>query len=166
MTVNNATTASITMNPGHAFDTTIAGTSYQFVNITERILQPTAGVYTYSNIPIYEGSWVTTKFTVDVSDIDQLYIIPNDNVDISTLAVSIQTSAEDTTTTTFTKANNLVEIKSTTNAYFIQETVEGEWQVYFGDGVVGTKPIDGNIVTLSYVVTTVSYTHLTLPTKA
>ena len=153
VSVNNATTASITMNAGHAFDTTIAGTSYQFVNITERILQPTAGVYTYSNIPIYEGSWVTTKFTVDISDADQLYIIPNDNVDISTLAVSIQTSAEDTTTTTFTKANNLVEVKSTTNAYFIQETVEGEWEVYFGDGVVGTKPIDGNIVILSYVVT-------------
>ena len=153
VTVNNATTSSITMNAGHAFDTTIAGTTYQFVNITERILQPTAGIYVYSNIPIYEGSWVTTKFTVDISDADQLYIIPNDNVDISTLAVSIQTSAQDTTTTTFTKANNLVEVKSTTNAYFIQETVEGEWQVYFGDGVVGTKPIDGNIIILSYVVT-------------
>ena len=153
VTVNNANTASITMNAGHAFDTTIAGTTYQFVNITERILQPTAGIYVYSNIPIYEGSWVTTKFTVDISDADQLYIIPNDNVDISTLAVSIQTSAQDTTTTTFTKANNLVEVKSTTNAYFIQETVEGEWQVYFGDGVVGTKPIDGNIIILSYVVT-------------
>ena len=67
VTVNNANLASITMNPGHAYTTTINGINYQFVNITQRILQPTAGVYTYSNIPIYEGSWVTTRFTVDVS---------------------------------------------------------------------------------------------------
>ena len=153
VTVNNANTSSITMAAGHAFDTTISGTSYQFVNITARTLQPTAGLYVYSNIPIYEGSWVTTKFTVDTTNSDQLFIIPNSNVDISTLSVSIQTSAGDTTLTTFTKANNLVEVKSTTNAYFIQETLEGEWQVYFGDGVVGSALIDGNIVILSYVVT-------------
>ena len=153
VTVNNANTAQITMAAGHAFDTTIAGTTYQFVNTTARTLQPTDGVYIYSEIPIYEGSWVTTKFTVDTTDADQLFIIPNDNVDISTLAVSIQTSSGDTTLTTFTKANTLVEVKSTTNAYFIQETLEGEWEVYFGDGVVGSALIDGNIVILAYVVT-------------
>ena len=153
VTVNNANTASVTIAAGHAFDTTISGTSYQFVNITARTLQPTSGVYSYSNIPIYEGSWVTTKFTVDTTDSDQLFIIPNDNVDITTLSVSIQTSSSDTTLTTFTKANNLVEVKSTTNAYFIQETLEGEWEVYFGDDVVGTALIDGNIVILAYVVT-------------
>ena len=153
VTVNNANTASVTMTAGHAFNTTISGTTYQFVNTTARILQPTAGIYVYSNIPIYEGTWVTTKFTKDVNDADQKFIIPNDNVDISTLSVTVQTSAEDTTLTTFTKANNLVEVKSTTNAFFIQETVDSEWEVYFGDGVVGAALIDANIVILSYVVT-------------
>ena len=153
VTVNNANTASVTMNAGHAFNTTISGTTYQFVNTTARILQPTAGIYVYSNIPIYEGTWVTTKFTKDVNDADQKFIIPNDNVDISTLSVTVQTSASDTTLTTFTKANNLVEVKSTTNAFFIQETVDSEWEVYFGDGVVGSALIDANIVILSYVVT-------------
>ena len=153
VTIQDANTASISMPAGFAFNTTIASVNYQFVNTTARTLQPTAGVYTYSNIPIYEGTWVTTTYTVDVSDADQRFILDNDNVDVSTLAVSVQTSAADTTLTTFTKANTLVEVKSTTNAYFIQETLEGEWQVYFGDGVVGTALIDGNIVNLSYVVT-------------
>ena len=153
VTVNNANTASVTMNAGHAFNTTISGTTYQFVNTTARILQPTSGVYNYSNIPIYEGTWVTTKFTKNVNDADQKFIIPNANVDIATLSVTVQTSSADTTLTTFTKANNLVEVKSTTNAYFIQETVDSEWEVYFGDGVVGSSLIDGNIVILAYVVT-------------
>ena len=153
VTVQNANTASVVMPAGYAFNTTIASVNYQFVNITARTLQPTAGVYVYSNIPIYEGTWVTTTYTVDVSDADQRFILDNDNVDVSTLSVSVQTSSEDSTLTTFTKANNLVEVKSTTNAYFIQETLEGEWEVYFGDGVVGSALIDGNIVNLSYVVT-------------
>jgi len=153
VTVNNANTASVTMAAGHAFNTTISGTTYQFVNITSRVLQPTAGIYVYSNIPIYEGTWVTTKFTKDVNDADQKFIVPNANVDIATLSVTIQTSSTDTTLTTFTKANNLVEVKSTTNAFFIQETVDSEWEIYFGDGVVGSALDDGNIVILAYVVT-------------
>ena len=153
VTVNDANTASITMNAGHAFSTTISGTTYQFVNTTATILQPTAGVYTYSNIPIYEGTWVTTKFTKDSTDADQRFIIPNANVDISTLSVTIQTSSSDTTLTTYTKANNLVEVKSTTSAFFIQETIDGEWEIYFGDGIVGKALTDGNIVILAYVVT-------------
>ena len=153
VTVNNANTASVTMPAGHAFNTTISGTTYQFVNITARILQPTAGVYVYSNIPIYEGTWVTTKFTKNVNDADQKFIIPNASVDIATLSVTVQTSSADTTLTTFTKANNLVEVKSTTNAFFIQETVDSEWEIYFGDGVVGSALDDGNIVILAYVVT-------------
>ena len=153
VTVNNANTASVTMNAGHAFSTTISGTTYQFVNTTARILQPTDGIYVYSNIPIYEGTWVTTKFTKDSTDADQKFIIPNANVDISTIAVTVQTSSSDTSLTTFTKANNLVEVKSITNAFFIQETIDAEWEVYFGDGVVGSALTDGNIVILSYVVT-------------
>ena len=153
VTVNDANTASVTMPAGYAFSTTINGVVYQFVNTTARTIQPTAGIYTYSNIPIYEGTWVTTNYTVDVSDADQLFILNNDNVDVSTLLVQIQTSASDTTLTTFTKANNLIEVTSTTNAYFTQETLEGEWEIYFGDGVLGTALIDGNIVQLSYVVT-------------
>jgi len=153
VTVNNANTASVTMAPGHAFNTTISGTTYQFVNITSRVLQPTSGVYVYSNIPIYEGTWVTTKFTKDVNDADQKFIIPNANVDIATLSVTIQTSSTDTALTTFTKANNLVEVKSTTNAFFIQETLDSEWEIYFGDGIVGSALDDGNIVILAYVVT-------------
>jgi len=153
VTVNDANTASVVMPVGYAFNTTISGVGYQFVNVTTRTLQPTAGVYTFSNIPIYEGSWVTTNYIVNTNDSDQKFILNNNNVDISTLLVQIQTSSSDTTITTYTLANNLVEVKSTSTVYFTQETLDGEWEVYFGDGVVGQALIDGNIVQLSYVVT-------------
>jgi hypothetical protein len=154
--VNDATTPNVTMPQGYAFSTTIDGVTYQFVNITERIIQPAAGLYVFGStagIPVYEGSWVTTRYTVDTSDADQKFILPNENVDMSTMQVQVQKSASDTTTTTYTKATSLVDITSTTTAYFCQETVNDEWEVYFGDDVVGQAVVDGNIVILKYVVT-------------
>ena len=155
--VNDANTATLTMPEGFVFTTSVNGVSYQFVNTSERTINPTVGLYVYGSdtagIPVYEGTWVTSKFTKDSTNVDQKFIIQNDNVDISTLQVQIQTSAADTTTTTYTQSSSLVSIVSTTTAYFLQETVEGKWEVYFGDGVLGKALTDGNIVILKYIVT-------------
>ena len=156
--VNAANTASVTMPEGFVFTTTIDGVTYRFVNITARTVSPSAGVYIFgetSGIPIYEGTWVTTEYTVDVDDPDQRFLIQNQNVDTATLQVQVQNSSTDTTKTVYTQADNLVSITTTTTAYFIQETTDGEWEVYFGDGVVGKAIGDGNIVILKYIVSNV-----------
>lgn len=154
--VNDANTTSITMPEGYAFTSTINGVSYQFVNITDRTIQSNTGLYVFgpdAGIPVYEGTWTTTRFTVDLADADQRFIIPNDGVDISTLQVQVQNSVSDSTTNTYTKSDSLVDITETTKAYFIQENVNEQWEVYFGDDVVGKALDDGNIVILKYVVT-------------
>jgi|21_taG_2_1085346.scaffolds.fasta_scaffold05869_2 hypothetical protein len=153
VTANDATGGSLTMPAGHIFTTTISGTSYQFVNIISRTIQPSDGVYTFSNVAAYEGTYITTEFTHNTSDADEKFILDNNSVDISTLAVSVQTSASDSTTVTYTKANTLVDITATSTVFFVQETTNGEWEIYFGDGVVGKKLTDGNIVKASYVIT-------------
>ena len=155
--VNDANTTTLTMAEGFVFSTTINGVGYQFVNISDRTINPTEGEYIFGTdtlgISVYEGTWVTTKYTKDSTNADQKFIIENDNVDISTLAVQIQTSAADTTKTTYTKSTTLVDIVSTTTAYFIQETIEGKWEIYFGDGVLGKALTDGNVVILKYIIT-------------
>lgn len=154
--VNDASTPNVTMPEGYAFTTTINGVSYQFVNNVERTIQPSNGIYVFGSevgIPVYEGTWTTTRLTVNLSDADQRFIVPNDNVDISTIKVQVQNSDSDTTTTNYSKSTSLVDITSTTTAFFCQETVDGEWEIYFGDGVVGKALVDGNIVILKYVVT-------------
>ena len=153
ITVGDISAGSITMSAGHVFNTTVSGTSYQFVTVADKPITPTDGVNLFSNVDIYEGTYVTTDFTVNVSDADQKFILPNDNIDTSTISVAVQNSASDATTTTFTKSTTLVDVKSTTAAFFIQETVDGEWEIYFGDGVVGKALVDGNLITIKYVVT-------------
>ena len=151
--VGDAQTSTLTMPAGQVFTTQYEGTGYQFVNITAKTITPASGVYRFYSIPLYEGTYITTPFTVNLSDTDQKFIIPNVDVDTTTLSVSVQNSSSDTTTTTYTLGNNLVDVVGTSTVYFIQETTGGEWEIYFGDGVVGKALIDGNIINVSYIVT-------------
>jgi len=151
--VNNATGASITMDKGTSFTTSVDGISYQFVTNEDSTISPSDGVYNFSNVNIYEGTLVTYRYTVDSTDVDQKFIIPSANADTSTLKVTVQTSAVDTSVTTYTLASGLKSLTSTSKAYFLQETESGKFEVYFGDGVIGQNLSDGNIVILEYIVT-------------
>src|SRR6056300_1341999 len=151
--VNNASGTSITMAKGTTFTTTVDGTTYQFLTNAAHTITPSSGVYNFSSIPIYEGTLVTYKYTVNTSDPDQRFIIPNNRVDTSTLKVQIQNSASDTTTATYTKASGFTSLDNTSKVYFLQEGEEGKFEVYFGDGVIGKSLDDGNIVILEYIDT-------------
>ena len=151
--VNGATGATLTMNAGQQFTTTVDGTSYNFVTIGTNTISPVDNVYTFSNLKIYEGTYITYNYTVDTSDVDQRFLIQSANADTNTLSVQIQNSATDTTTNTYTKATSITELDSDSKVYFLQESEDGKFEVYFGDGVVGKALEDGNIVILKYVVT-------------
>ena len=153
ITINNGTGATVTMAKGTVFTSTIDGTSYQFVTNASTTISPSEGVYKFSSVPIYEGTLTTFKYTVDSTDPDQKFLIPNVNADVTTLKVSIQNSSSDTTTQVYTKATGIVGLTSTSKVYFLQESDEGKFEVYFGDGIVGKSLADGNIVILEYVVT-------------
>lgn len=150
--VNNATGASITMSRGTKFTTTVDSTNYSFVNNADVSITPSDGVYKFSNLVVYEGTYLNYKYTANTSDTDQRFIIPNDNVDTTTLTVKVQESSSDSTTNTYTLATGITGIESTSKVYFLQEVENGRFEVYFGDGVLGQAIADGNIVILDYIV--------------
>ena len=149
--VNNASGASLTMSRGTKFTTTVDGQSYSFVNNADVSITPTDNVYKFSNLTITEGSYLNYKYTASTSDIDQRFIIPNDNVDTTTLTVKVQESSSDSTTNTYTLATGITGLDSTSKVYFLQEVEGGRFEVYFGDGVLGKAIADGNIVILDYI---------------
>jgi hypothetical protein len=151
--VNNATGSTLTMPVGTKFSTTVDGQTYNFVTITSNTISPINNIYTFSNVKIYEGTYVTFQYTANTADLDQKFLIQSANADTTTLSVSVQNSASDTTTNTYTKATSITELDSTSKVYFLQEDEDGKFEIYFGDGVIGKKLEDGNIVILKYVVT-------------
>ena len=149
--VNNGSGSSITMARGTKFTTTVDGTSYSFVNNADVSISPVDGVYKFSNLDIFEGTYLNFKYTANTSDKDQRFIIPNDNVDTTTLTVKVQNSSSDSTTNTYKLASGITGLDSTSEVYFLNEVENNRFEVYFGDGVLGKAIADGNIVILDYI---------------
>ena len=150
--VNNASGSAITMSRGTKFTTTVDNIAYNFVNNSELSITPTDGVYKFSNVTLSEGTFLNFKYTANASDTDQRFIIPNNNVDTTTLTIKVQESSSDATTNTYTLATGITGLDSTSKVYFLQEVENGRYEVTFGDGVLGKAIADGNIIIMDYIV--------------
>ena len=145
--------ATLTMSAGTKFSTTLDGDTYNFVTTTD-ITKPKFGnSVNFDSVEVFEGTFIETRYAVDTSDLEQRFILRDNRADTSTLTVKVINSATDSTTTTYTKATDITQLANNSTVYFLQEVEGGKFEVYFGDGVVSKAVEDGNIVSLSYVVT-------------
>lgn len=139
--------------------------SYSFVNL-EAITVFSSEGYVANNATLTEGTYVQEKYTVNLADKEQRFIINNADVDTSTLRVRVQNSAFDSTIRSYTKVDSYVNIGATSYVYFIEEIEDGLFEVKFGNGTFGVSLTDNNIVILEYLsssgadandITTVDY---------
>ena len=153
VTVNDSTLSSVTIDKGTKFTTSINNNTYGFVVNESLTVQPNSGILNFNNLPIYEGTLATTRYTVDYTNPEKKYILTSDRADTSTLKVTVQTSASDISTQVFTLAKDISLVGETDRVFFLQEGEDGRFEVYFGDDVIGQKLSNGNIVILEYIVT-------------
>jgi len=154
--LNDRALGTATMQAGQVFETVIDNITYQFVTTSDYSSTQTGSGITFSNIPIYEGTYITQRYTVDVNDTNQRFILTDNKADTRTLIVKVQNSSSDSTTLTYTKATDITQLTGASSVYYLQEIEDGFFEIYFGDGVVSKKVSDGNIVTLNYVVTNIA----------
>jgi hypothetical protein len=134
------------------FNTIINGTTFTFVTM-ETFSVPYDDInncYVANNILISEGVPYVYKYDVSLSN-PVIYLIPNPNVDTSTLNVTVQQNSENPLLTTYTLEEDITTLGPTSNVYFLQEDFNAQYEVYFGDGILGNALVDGNIVYLSYL---------------
>jgi hypothetical protein len=153
LVINDGTGATITIPAGTKFTSSIDDLTYSFVSVSDKVVQPVDGIYTAQSLDVYEGTYVTYTYTNDTSDIDQRFLIPSDRADTTTIKVVVQNSSSDVTQNTYTKATSITELDNTSKVYFLQEAEDGQYEIYFGDGIIGKSLEDGNIINVSYVVT-------------
>ncbi len=142
--------------PGAQFTTVLNGKSFTFVNTESAEINWTgATTPAITSLNIKEGSLSSVSYIVPDTQDNRKYKINDPNVDISTVKVRIQTSQTDTSglTDTWSRAGDLTEITKTSKSYWIEENTSGEFEIYFGDGVIGEKPETGNLITITYLIT-------------
>lgn len=148
----NDNAASAVIQENSTFSSNVDGTIYTFITNQAYGATIQNGVFTFPNVTLLEGVPYTYQITVDSTIPNQRFLLPNPNIDTSQLVVRVQQSITNTTLTSFTLADNFLELTATTNAYFLQEVENQQFEIKFGDGVIGSALIDGNIVIVDYVI--------------
>jgi hypothetical protein len=105
--------------------------------------------FTFSDVKLIEGNRVSNEFLVDTTNLSGPFTIPNKNVDITTVTVSVQ---NDETTTTFNYSDTYLNIENNSSVFWIELDYDGLYQVVFGDNILGKQLEYGNIVTVEYFV--------------
>ena len=147
------TPPSLNMPRGTTFSSTIDGQNFTFVNLEAQTIVPVGGVYKFPAVKVNQGTIRTQSFIVDNTSTAQKYTIPDANIDTATLVVKVKTNSTSTDFEIYTLVTNIVDVSGTTNAYFLQEGIDGQFEIYFGDDVFGRRLVAGNIVEIEYLIT-------------
>ena len=140
--------SSVTINKNTAFTTTIDGVTYKFVVPSAKNVPVSNGVYS-ANVQIVQGEPLTHAYTVSSAS-PVRYIIPNENVDTTSIEVTVQQSSANSQSVLWRVADDLGTVTANSRIFFVQENENSRYELYFGDGVYGKSLTDGNIVNISY----------------
>ena len=153
-TVNNVVgnPSTITLDRYTPFTTTINNSSFTFVNLESITISKDAGAYNFTNVEITEGIPLEFVFRVNVPGPTEKYEIPNLNLDVSTMIVTVQKSNTDLTTTTYNLADDALGIDGNSTIYFLEENPTGSFSLVFGDGILGKKLTAGNLIKVQYLI--------------
>ena len=143
--------------PGRTkFSATIGGTPYSFFNMAP-ITIDTSGTapHVSSEFSIFEGEFNSVSY-VSSSTSETKFVIPTLDVDTDHITVRVlkSTTDSDGKNDVWTKVSDITTLKSTSTSFFLEVTSTGLYEIKFGDGVLGKKLEDGNVVIIEYFTTT------------
>ena len=152
LTFSGTAPAEVSIKKGSGFVTNFDGSLYRYVLKENMRVSVVNSVATFTDIPIYEGSQITTSTLVDSTN-SQRFIIDNSGVDINTLTVKILQAPTSSIFTEYKQANNILDVGANDNVYFISEIDDEKYEIFFGDGILGKKLEPNNVVSMSYIIT-------------
>jgi hypothetical protein len=132
------------------------GINYTFVNVDQRVAsRNTAGYFNFTDLIIKEGQPLVYTFVFNqATNAKQVFELPDIGIDTSTIQVQVQTSALNATLERFELVTDLsTQVSTDAAVYYLEENRNGKYQIYFGDNIIGKALVDGNIVIVTYIVT-------------
>ena len=148
--------STVTLDAGSQFTTSVDGVSYSFETLADVVSSNAttndAGetLYLFSNLEIVEGKKKTNKFIFNNSE-NEKFTIPDSAIDKSTLKVTVKDSETSVNSVTYTPFDVEADINSATTVYYINENYEGNYQIEFGNNILGKTPGANSIITVEYL---------------
>jgi len=146
-----------TMPAGFTFTSTVDSQTYTFQTRDSLITNKVGNLYTFNldgdeNIKITEGVPSSKVFTAGPAAENDVYIIPDANLDLGTVTVKVYPTASSGAFTTYTNINDSTTITSSSTIYAIREAPNGFYELTFSNGSsLGQTPAPGNKIEVSYL---------------
>jgi hypothetical protein len=130
------------------------GNSSYVFSITEDITVPVVdNTAEFNNVKINEGSLLTSNFTYSSRNPNQKFILPNIGIDTDLINISVKTdNSQFAPSTKYTRQDSLFEIDKNSNVFYLQESDDEQYEIFFGDNVFGKALEDGNFISANYIV--------------
>lgn len=130
------------------------GINYNFTTLDSIEVPVVAGKATFNNIYLYQGQPVSFTFPVNtITNPSLIFKLPDDSIDTSTLHIIVKSSSGSLDFDTYILADSLLSLTPTSLVYFLQESLDGYYEIQFGDGVLGKKLSTGNVIIVEYLTT-------------
>jgi hypothetical protein len=146
--------SSITLKKGPIASTSGSFGSQSFVySILEDITVPIFdGIASFDNLPIYEGTLLTSNFVYNTRNVNQRFILPNTGIDTELISVNVKPNEQSTSQVTYIIQDSLFTVKPDSKVYYLQEIENERYELLFGDNKFGKALEEGNYITANYIV--------------
>jgi len=141
------------LDRGTKLKTIVEGEEFQYVVLETQQATLVGLTYTFSNVVLLEGNVRELKYRVDNDIENQKFQLTDLNADTTSLRVRVQENEQSSAFDIYTAFESLKNVDASSKIYYLQENASGYYEIYFGDGVTGFKPLNNNIVTVDYVTT-------------
>jgi len=147
------TPATLTLKKGPiaSSEGAFGGQSFIFSILEDITVPVNDGIAYFDDILISEGTLLTSNFTYSGRNPNQKFILPNSGIDTALLSVTVKGNQQSTTSTKYTTQDSLLDIKSDSKVYYLQEIENERYEIFFGDGIFGKKLEEGNYITINYI---------------
>ena len=154
--IGGETPTSLTLNRGHKFKTVYDGFNYPYVLLESQTITPLNNVFKFENLEIYQGTMNSDIFAYNGQIQNQRFPLTEELVDTSSITVTVQSTGG--SSSAWSRSTDISAVNSNSTVWYVQENDQGLFEVYFGDGVVSAEPLDGDTITISYLVTNENHT--------
>ena len=154
--INGETPTSLTLSRGHKFKTVYDGVNYPYVCLESKTISPLDGVFKFEDLAIYQGKMNSDIFAYNGQIQNQRFPLTEELVDTSSVTVTIQSTGGGSSA--WAKSEDISGVDKDTKVWYVQENDQGQFEIYFGDGVISAEPLDGDTITISYLVTNENHT--------
>ena len=147
---------SLTLNRGHKFKTSYDGSVFPYVLLESKTISPLDGIFKFENLKLYQGTMNSDIFAYNGQIQNQRFSLSEELVDTDSITVTVQSTGGGSSS--WAKSEDISGVDKDSKVWYVQENDQGLFEVYFGDGVISAEPLDGDTITISYLVTNATHT--------